>query len=364
MNILHLINYAGSGGTEKYVLNTTKALLKKKHRVHFIYNEKGPLFEQIQRLGIIPVRLRLRHPFDLLAAKTLAAYCKVNQIDLIHCHFLRENYIALLAKKIYPVKVIYTAHIITHNKRLIKLTNRLLTGGNAAIVAVCQAEKQALIENKLPENKIKVIYNGVDLSRKFFMGQTITNGKIRREFNIAEDEFVFVCLTRFSEEKAPLFLLQGAQYLKRICNKKFRVIFCGEGPLLEEAKTFVATNNLEGTILLAGYRNDAEEVLMASDAFVNSSQNEALSLAILEAMSNSLPIIASAVGGNTEVINSTNCGLLVPFNDVHALGEAMYRMMTDTKLYEICRMNAFNGVKHFFDLNILTEKLFELYEGE
>ena len=74
MNILYLINYAGSGGTEKYVYNLIEAFDGKVAKCHFAYNVAGRLSEQLSEMGIASLKVEMRHPFDVKAAKTIAKY--------------------------------------------------------------------------------------------------------------------------------------------------------------------------------------------------------------------------------------------------------------------------------------------------
>ncbi len=355
MNILQLINHAGNGGSEKYVLRITESLLQAKHTVHFIYNEWGLLCEQMSVLGIIPVRVPMYSPFDIKAVRRIASYCEVNHIDVIHTHFMREDYIAILAKYFTNVRIVHTAHIIMENGRVTKFFNKMLTKKNHAVIAVCSAGKASLVANNWPEDKINIIYNGVAMP-----GETY-GARIRRQFSIADDEFVFIYLGRFSDEKDPLFMLEGALQFKSSCQRKFRVLMVGDGPLLEDAKAFVSSSHLSDNVVFTGYRNDAPSLLAASNCYVNSSKNEALSFSIVEALSHSLPIIATNVGGNAEIINTSNAGMLIPSGDAKALADAMFKMMSDKAMYDACSKNALKAAQTHFNQENLMQKLFTLY---
>ena len=102
MKILYLINHAGKAGTEKYVYNLVKRFGGTETECYFAFNEAGQLSEQMDDLGIPCFQVEMKNPFDLKAAKKIAAICKANEIDIIHSHYPRENYIAVLSRLFYP----------------------------------------------------------------------------------------------------------------------------------------------------------------------------------------------------------------------------------------------------------------------
>ena len=112
-----------------------------------------------------------------------------------------------------------------------------------------------------------------------------------------------------------------------------------------------------------GFRNDAAEILAASDLYVNSAKcYEALSFAILEALDQALPVVATNVGGNGDIINAdTNCGILVEYGDTDAMAKAIGTMMHDEAKYGEFSANARKAVKERFDLDVLLEETYKKY---
>ena len=100
MKVLYLLNFAGKGGTERYVETLVRYLNGTHIEAFFAYNQDGPLVEKLQSLGVPCRRVEMRRRFDFRAARELASLCREWDIDLVHCQFLREHYTALLAKQI------------------------------------------------------------------------------------------------------------------------------------------------------------------------------------------------------------------------------------------------------------------------
>ncbi len=356
MNILYLINYAGKGGSEKYIRIMIEYMLANKHNVHFMYNHKGALCDEVEKLGIKPIQLTMKNPFDNKAASAVAKYCKEQEIQIIHTQFQRENYIALKAKKKCNVGVIYTSHIVLKNNIIWKLMNYFITKKNDAIIAVCKMLQEMLIQNKMPAKKITTIYNGVELK------DTINyEKKILNEFGIKQDEFLFVSLTRFTPEKGVPFLLKSVKELISMTDKPFKLLLAGDGDDIDECKVYVKQNGLCEHVIFMGYRTDTDELLSSSHVYINSSQSEALSFAILEAMSKGLPVILTNVGGNSELI--TDNGILLEYGDTNAMAKAMLKLMDDNSYYKQCSQESLKSVKEEFSLENQLNKTYEIYQS-
>ncbi|MDK2799502.1 MAG: hypothetical protein PWP27_857 [Clostridiales bacterium] len=359
IKILYLLNHAGNGGTEQYVLNLVKAFHHQKAECFFAYNEKGLLVEQLEKLGIKTYRLNMRHPFDLEAVKKLGTLCKQLNIDIIHTQFLRENYIAILSKLFYPrVKVIYTNHFILHNNAIQKLTNRLLIPFEEAVIAVCNKGKEVMISNGVPKDKIKVIFNGV----KYEEDTPLLSSTVRNEFGIDEDTFVLLSVSRFSPEKGLDFLVRSIAQFKKFSQEKFKCLMVGDGPLFQEIKRLVNELGLERDIIFTGFRTDIDNIILGSNLFINSSSNEALSFAILEVLSKGIPVIATDVGGNRDIINEKNdCGILVNYGDEKGMADAISAMIKDKEHYQRYQKNARSVVRDKFNLETMLEETYNLY---
>ena len=327
MKILYLINHAGKAGTEKYVYNLAEKYHGKKAECFFVYNEEGPLCEQIKALGIEPKRIEMKKPFDFKAAKELAKYCEENDIDVIHAQYPRENYIAILAKRYYKkVKVVYTSHLTISTGIAWKITNTLMTRKNHKIISVCNYGKELLIGNGFPKDKIEVIFNGVRPEEKVEV-----EPEFKDSLGIDADTFVISILARYEVEKGLEFLVNSIKRLKEKTNRKFVLLIAGDGALYKEIGELIDKYGLNDNIKQLGFRKDTGKILAISDLYVNSSkEREALSFAMVEALLNGLPIVATDIGGNPDIVSPENkCGKLVGFDDVEAMADALKEFLED-----------------------------------
>lgn len=359
LKVLYLINHAGKAGTEKYVYNLVKTFEGKGTECHFAYSEPGLLSEQMESMNIPSFRVNMKHPFDLRAAKVIGDYCRNNNIDVIHTQYPRENYVALLSRRFYSgTRVVYTCHLTLKTSFLWKITNKIMTKHNHKIISVCNNGKELLIGNGVPEEKIDVVFNGIRPT-----GEIVKNTQKRAELGIDGDTFVITTLSRYHMAKGLDYFTNSVYELKKIAKKKFVVLFLGDGELFDEIKAQIASLGLENEIKQLGFRDDAADILSMSDLYVNSAKcYEALSFAILEALDNALPVVATRVGGNGDIINSeTDCGMLVEYGDTKGMARAINTMMEDGEAYKRFSENAKRVVEERFNLDVLLEETYKKY---
>jgi glycosyltransferase involved in cell wall biosynthesis len=359
------MNFAGKGGTEKYIADLAEELIEEKHNVHFIYHLGGMLGIEFEKIGITPVQIKMSNPFDFSAVRKIIRYCRINDIDIIHAQHQREHYIAILVKLLRPkTKVVFTCHFAMEQNGLWKLMNSVMTRMDDAVIAVCDIVRRYMILNRFPRKKIQVIYNGVKCDEDGNADGYDTES-LADELGIALNfNFVFVTLTRFSEEKGNMFLLESIRVLKEKTGLQFKVIFVGDGDLLEQCKAFAEEHELTNEVIFTGYRLDTDAILTLSKVYINCSSKEALSFAIIEAMAKGLPAIVTNTGGNVEIVNrDTACGLVVDYGDCEAMADAMHSMMFDHELYDYVKANAFETVRNMFNSEFSIGDTIEVYKS-
>ena len=361
MKVLYLLNFAGKAGTERYVETLVRYLNHTRVEAYFAYNEAGLLVERLQEMGVPCRRVEMRRRFDRKAAKEVAKLCEEWGIDLVHCHYLREHYTALLAKQYNPhIRVVYTNHFVLANDAVTRLSNRWMDKRQDWMIAVCNKGKEQLIANGWSGERIQVIFNAVDLDA--WAGER-SESTLRQELGLPEDRFVMLCASRFAEDKGHKYLIDSVKRLTTITAVPFTLVLAGDGPLLEPSKEQVRALGLEEQVKFIGFRKDIKNLYKGSDLYVNSSQHEALSFLIIEAMAAGLPVIATDMGGNSDIVNpEAGCGLLVKYDDPVSLSEAMKRMLEDRDFLARCREGALRTVEEKFEIHKWVEQTYGVYE--
>lgn len=317
------------------------------------------LVERLKNAGVDTFQINMRNPFDIKAAYKLSGLCKKLGINLIHTQFLRENYIAVLSRIFNPrVKAMYTNHFVIPNNMIQKFCNRLVTPFDSNIITVCNKGREMLIANGNKASRIKVIFNGVDTS---YWRESVESN-MRNELGITDNEFVMLCASRFAHDKGHKYLVDSINKLKKMTDKKFKCVLAGDGPLLDDVKKQVSDLGLNNEIIFTGFRSDIKNLFMGSDLYVNSSEHEALSFLIIEALASGLPVIATDMGGNSDIINAeTNCGILVEYNNPESMAKGILKIMSDENMLKKLKKNALKAVEDKFNLDKVVDRTYNLY---
>ena len=359
MKVLYLINFAGKAGTERYVENLVAHLHPDKASCGLCYNVDGPLADKMRAMGIPTHRVQMRHMLDLQAAKALADLCKKEGYDVIHAQYPRENCIALLARHFGSgARVVFTSHLTLHQPLHWKLINRTFTPGNHRIISVCKEGADILRSNGVCPQKIEVIFNGIDATAPLPRDRSVLE-----EFGIGDGELVISILARFAPEKGLEFLCDAIAQVKAQTKIPFRVLMMGDGELFPRIREQVAGLGLSDTIVLTGFRTDTARLLAASDLYLNSSScNEAMSFAILEALGASLPVVATDVGGNSDLVHlGGTCGAIIPYGDTQGYAQAIIRLLENDDLRAEYSRTAYHKATHEFDLHQLLDAVYQTY---
>lgn len=362
IKVLYLLNHAGKAGTERYVETLARQLGEGSLiQPYFVYNEGGLLVEKMEEMGVPTAQITMKSRFDTKASKALAAQCMDWDIDVVHCQFLREHYIALMAKAFRSkLKVVYTNHFVMENNRMTRVTNRLFDQRQDQMIAVCTKGKEQLVTNGWSGDGIQVIFNGVDVKAWAPDG---TPSTLRQELGVDEGHFVMLCASRFASDKGHDYLVRGVKELTALTNRPFTLVLAGDGPLQDAVKKQVAQLGLEDCVKFLGFRSDMKNLFLGCDLYVNASEHEALSFLIIEAMAAGLPVIATDMGGNRDIVNEkAGCGPLVPYDQPLPLAQAMAKFMGDEGYLKDCKAGALRTVTEHFHVDVMCQKVYQIYQ--
>lgn len=207
--------------------------------------------------------------------------------------------------------------------------------------------------------KVHQIYNGVDLAR--FQPRAGIEARAILPPSVREGAgAIFIWVGRMEAVKNPLEALE-AFALQTL--PETRLVMLGDGSQLPGLKSRCAELGLAERVWFAGERNDVAALLRAADVYVLSSLNEGISNTILEAMASGLPVIASAVGGNVELVVDGETGALYATEDAAALADRMARYASSPALCRTQGAAARVRATNQFDLDRMVRRYAELYDA-
>ena len=208
--------------------------------------------------------------------------------------------------------------------------------------ANCDAVRQRVIHTEsIEQDRIDVVYNGIDLSRFENIGQY--RHSVRKQFSFAADAVVYGMVSGLRPEKGVRDFLEAARTTIKLAPRT-RILIVGDGPERSKLEAFIEEHQMHPYVRFAGAQSDVRPYLAAMDVGVLSSYGEGLSNSLLEYMSAGLPVIATNVGGNKEAAGYA--GILVPAKEPVALAGAMQKMQDET-LRRMLSKRALNQARCF-----------------
>ncbi len=310
------------GGAQTQVIDLAIGLKARGWKVGVISimtPEAPPLIKMLEDAGIPWKTLGVeRGKISLSIFLKMRKILKEWQPSVVHSHMVHANIFTRLARIICHMPVlICTAHNINEGGSVRMLAYRFTDflcnhTTNVSIAAV----KRYIDIKAAPKQKISFIPNGIDFSR-FRLNLEIRNN-VRQALNL-EQHFVWLAVGRLEEQKDYPNMLQAFKAMP----EHHRLLIVGEGPLLTSLQELSKTLNLNQRVSFLGRRTDVSELMNAADAYLMSSAYEGLPMVLLEAAATELPMVATDVGGNREIVLEGQDGYLVPSHDSEALAKAM-----------------------------------------
>lgn len=364
MNILHLMNFAGSSGSEKYVRTLLTRQIAQGHTVTLAYNIHGPLADEAAAAGAETVQLPMRCVLDLRAARRLAEICRQRHIEVVHTHFPRENCIAILAKHRYPqIRVVNTSHLVFSTGFAWRVLNRYFSADNAAVLCVCSEQLHTLSANGVRPERLRVVHNGIPPVNAQQLRDRY-RASVRAEFGITDTAPLAVTLARFTQSKG-LDVLIRAMAVLHDAVPEARLILAGEGEDFEKIRAQIHAAGLNAAVFTPGFRKDSQALLAAGDIYVNASRSgEALSFAIIEAMAMGLAPVISDAGGNPDIVDAhSDWGVQFASGDADALAKILIRLTRDMPACQAMGLRAKARAEAEFSEDKMYEETMKAYQA-
>lgn len=326
MRILYVITLPDLGGAQTHLLEIAATMKYYGHDVRVIVGKCGWLTEQLHNYDISVVvvnelvrEISIRQ--DYMAIRHVQRIVRDFKPNIVHCHSSKAGIVGRIAAFMEGVPSVFTAHGwaftegVPFFKRIIyALIERMMFHFTSYVLCVSDYDK-SLAERwfwtKSP--KLLTVHNGIEDVGK----------NLRREFACTEfnASLNLIMVGRFAVPKEQLQLIKAVELVNKKWQDKVHLTLVGDGILLSMAERYVNEHGLNNVVSLLGERRDINDLLVQSDVFCLISNYEGLPISIIEAMRTGLPVIASDVGGNNELIQDGFNGFLVGCGNFEQLVE-------------------------------------------
>ncbi len=337
--VAHVLHRLYLAGAEVLAADLARQLGDQHRFIFLCLDEIGPLGQQLIGEGFEVVDLARRPGVDWSVARRLRQEIRKRDVGLLHAHQYTPFFYAAVARRwsAWP-RILFTEHgrhypDYRRTKRVI--ANKFLLRANDRVTAVGGFVKQALVDHEgIAADRIKVIYNGID-PRKFSVDDqdVTTRSAVRQELGVSDDQVVLIQVARFHPVKDHATAIRAfAQAVGQYPNAV--LVLVGDGQLRADSEALAQELGVQEQVRFLGVRQDIPRLMAGSDVFLLSSLSEGVSVTLLEAMGCGLPIAATEVGGNPEIVAHGKTGLLSPRGDVLGLARNMVTLCRDPQLRE------------------------------
>jgi glycosyltransferase involved in cell wall biosynthesis len=336
MRLLYVVNSLNFGGAENLVVQMSRSF-SREFEISVVCLDEPGLWAPVLRGEGIPVHCLWRQPgLDVGMAVKLARYCKERSIDVIHAHQCTPWFYSALSRLIHRApKLVFEEHgrffpEVQNRKRALfnKLVIEPLTH---RMVAISEDTKRRLEKYEgLDGARIEVVYNGARARERLDPAE---RERLREGFGVGREDFLVGTVGRCDPIKNLPLLLESIGRARESASN-VRGLIVGNGPVFEEMKGMRDRYGLSAAVAMPGYRLDAERLIQCMDLFVLSSFSEGTSVALLEAMAAGVPVAATRVGGNPEIVEEGGTGWMVPSDSVAPLAAAILEAVRDGRKRE------------------------------
>jgi glycosyltransferase involved in cell wall biosynthesis len=351
--IAHITLGLDTGGQEKLLVEFARLADRARSDLTFVsLTTRGRLAAEIEACGWPVIALDEPPGFRPGLVLRLAHLLRRLRIDVVHTHDHKPLIYGAPAARLAGVKrIVHTRHFA----QLAQFTRRqaLVAGLAARLVDVyaCVSHDSSHIAaaEGVDSSKLRTVWNGIDLTR-FAGSGPLAGGPA-------------LAVARLSAEKDIATLLRAATIAIEQ-QADFRLDIAGDGPARDSLFRLARDLNLGASVRFLGEVREIPNLLAEARLFVLSSLTEGISLTLLEAMSCALPVVATRVGGNPEVVLDCGTGILVPPGDPAALAQAMLLVHNDGSGGRTMGQAGRRRVERHFDVRRMVAAYEALYVNQ
>lgn len=363
IRVAYIIDDLGLGGAQRQLVELLKGLARTRYEVHVISlsTAKTHYADALRSRGIPLHEIPQSGTLDWRCLRALVTLLKALRPSIVHTWLFTADLYGRVAACRARVPVIVSAvrsvepdkpwHYVAADRLLRRVTHAFTV--NAEAIGQVLAARE-----RVSPARIHTIYNGVDLG---VFDSAKADGAVRRRVGVDVTTPLIGMVGRFAPVKDHATFLRAAAVVRRELPHA-RFLLVGDGPLKEEMSRLSRALGLKEHVHMWESQSDIAAVFAALDVVVVSSRYEGCCNVILEAMAMGKPVVATAVGGNPELVGHEQTGLLVPPADPMPLAEAIARLVRDPRRAHAMGQAARRRVEERFGLSRMVHQTQRLYD--
>jgi glycosyltransferase involved in cell wall biosynthesis len=338
IRVLRLFSRLNIGGPAIHVILATAGLDRRRYESHLVVGREGQregnFFDLAHAKGVnfrvIPSFVRRINPvLDAITLARLYRLMKRERPDIVHTHTAKAGALGRIAARMAKVPVVvhtfhgsvFQGYFDTFSSHIFQRIERRLACWSDAVVGVSpQVAEELERRHVAPRSKIEVIYLGLELAR--YQHPDEHRGSLRHELGVSRDVPLIGCVGRLVPIKDLPTLFRAMVILNK-SQPDAILLVVGDGPERQNLELEAYKLGISSNVRFLGFRRDLERIYSDIDLAVNSSINEGTPVALIEAMSSGVPVVATSVGGTPDLFRGGLLGKLVPVSNPQSLSAAI-----------------------------------------
>lgn len=372
------------GGAEKSFRFLIERIDKNRFNAIFVCLSEGSLVDNLRKAGIEvniirankkvisitrsqllynPISLLIFIIFCLPVIKNLIGLINDKNINIVHTNSLKAHVLGGIAAKLAKKHLIWHIRELLLNRFSLKLLILLSRTLPDRIIVICSKHRELFV-NYIRKDKIVTIHNGIDVDS---INENVDKQKIRQEFSLNQDAPLIGLVSRLIYAKGHVYFLKAAKQVKRFYpGVKFLIVGDVQGNKRYKQKLLKLVNNLglSNDVIFTGWREDIQNVMVSLDILAVPSLDVGLegeSRVILEAMAAAKPVVTTKVGGNPELIQEGQTGILIPPCDIGSLAFAICTLLKNPVKLKKMGIEGQKRIRQYFSLQANVKATQEVY---
>ena len=369
--VLHLITSFEVGGTERQAVELLKRIDRRRFDVSLAaLRLEGPLYQEVAAIFPHAPQFPLTSFYNANAAKQLMRLRHLmvrKQVEILHAHDFYAGLLGAAAARFARVRVIACQrHMRLSDRRAhewgTRLTHRL---AHRVLVNSEAIRDHLLAGGRIAPEKIVVIHNGLSAAAELAILDNGARVKQRaallRELNLDEGAKLIGIVARLQPVKGHRYFVEAASRIAAV-EPKAHFLLVGDGALRREIEEQAARLGVNDRVHLLGDRRDAALIAAGFDVAVSASLSEGLPNAVMEAMAAGAPVVATAVGGTTELVIDSATGFLAPPADADALARRILDALRNPECSARMAAQGRRRILGQFSMRGMVESVERLYD--
>ena len=368
LRILHLITSLARGGAQSHLLELMKGQQRQGHQLELAYFKDQEMVPDFRAVTPFPNFLGMETTASAALLGRLWGLISAFKPDVLHTHLLKADAYGAVAGRFGAARVTIASK---HNDEaalrrpwVARLHGWLSRWDDRVIVLSEHVGHYVVDVGRVPPDKIRLIYYGIDMNRPLALSDGQVR-EIRRELDLPLSGPFILSVGRLDPQKGHPYLIEAMRrVLQEVPDARLVIVGGaqqGSQEYVAELRAMAAAPDLAGKVIFAGQRTDVPRLMAACDIFALASLWEGFGLVFAEAMAASKPVVATNVSGIPEVVLDGETGILVPPEEADTLAVALVRLCQDPAERRRLGRNGYHRVRTRFTADRMVDETIAVY---